>query len=377
MNEDALATAESEYTQPLEQSRLVDEVAAEIELGLPETARRAADRLRRLNQIASRLARDGAVRRLAVDRFDSSHLDMAGISTMSSSIPAFGGLLYGASALCHGLRIARTDVIESWQISRVKVGDMDYYGKDERMRWQQLLLVYEILEALLQGGRTQIVLLDLPLFISRREEATIADDAMIAADWTEVEARVNGFWQKHLKRVYPFDSDGVILASLRTHSATSLFAALLNNPSTSPDPLAAGLAQFVQQQWALLGQLGQSRLLERMLLPSMRSCAYSYEDLDLDPRWQPQELHHVGILGLFMRAHPRTGIWHIQVPGHRTQWSTEALDRLGVNLIRATLFDKRTAKPLPLWYAEQFVRFPRELLLAYQQCVEEELGAGE
>ena len=357
----------------MERSTLVDEVAAEIELSLPETARRASGRLHRLDEIAARLAHDGLVRRLTVDPHDSSHLEVVGISTARASIPAFGGLLYGASALAHGLQIARTDVLDAWEISRVKVGDLDYFGKDNRIRWQQLLLVYEVLEALLEESHPRIILLDLPLFISRREEATVSEDAMIAAEWEELEGRVNAFWVDHLSQIYPFSPDGVVIASLRSHSATSLFAALFRNPNTTPDPVNKELGRLVQQEWTLLRQLGQSRLLNRVLSPSTRSIAYSYEDLDLDPRWQPRELHHVGILGLFMRARRRTGIWHIQVPGHRTQWSSEALDRLGVNLIRATLYDDRSAIPLPLWYAKRLVRFPRELLLAYRECIGEEL----
>jgi len=354
-------------------STLADEVAAEIELGLPETARRAADRLHRLSEIAARLARDGLVRRLTVDPHDTSHLEVVGIAAARSSIPAFGGFLYGASALAHGLRTSRTEVLDAWEISRIKMGDMDHFGKDDRMRWQQLLLIYEVLETSLEEGRSQIILLDLPLFISRREEATVSEDTMIAAEWEELESRVNTFWVRHLSQIYPFSKNGVVIASLRSHSATSLFSALLKNPNTSPDPVNKELAQLVQQEWTLLRQLGQSRLLDRVLTPSTRSIAYSYEDLDLDPRWQPRELHHVGILGLFMRARRQTGIWHIQVPGHRTQWSSEALDRLGVNLVRATLYDDGSAIPLSLWYAKQLVRFPRELLLAYRECIGEEL----
>lgn len=356
-----------------QRTTLADEVAAEIELGLPETAKRAAKRLRGLNEVAVHLARDGLMRRLAVDPHDSSHLVMVGVSTARSSIPAFGGLLYGTSALAHGLRIARTDVLDTWEISRVRVGDLDYFGKEDRIRWQQFLLVYDVLEVLLEEGRSRIILLDLPLFISRREEATVSEDTMIAAEWEELESRVNAFWADHLSEFYPFSPNGVVVASLRSHSATSLFAALLRNPDTSADPVNEQLTRYIQQEWRLLRQLGQSRLLDRILSPSTRSIAYSYEDLEIDPRWQPRELHHVGILGLFMRARNRTGIWHIQIPGHRTQWSSQALDELGMNLIRATIHDNSTAMPLPLWYAKQLVRFPKGLLLAYRECIQEEL----
>lgn len=377
MDDDSRGERQPESTLPAEESTLADEVAAEIELGLPQAARRAVQRLGRLNDVASRLASGGLVRKLPLDPFDSSHLEAVGVSTRTSMRPAFGGLLYGASALAFGLRMVRNDVLDAWQVSRVQVGDIDFYGKDERIRWKQLLLVYEILEVLLAERQPQLILLDLPLFISRREEATVADDPMTAAEWGAIESRVNGFWRGNSGHVYPFVPHGTIVASLRPHSATSLFSALLSNPGTSPDPLQDELLSFIRQNCAVLGQLGQARLLDRVLEPSTRSCAYSYEDLDLDPRWQPEELHHVGILGLFVRARHRTGVWHLQVPGHRTQWSPEALDCLGVNLVRATLFDDHLALPLPLWYASKFARFPDQLLTAYQQRIEEELKSDE
>ena len=93
----------------------------------------------------------------------------------------------------------------------------------------------------------------------------------------------------------------------------------------------------------------------------------------MDPRWQPSALHSVGILGMFLRARQQTEIWHIQVPGHKTQWSTEALDRLAYDMIQATLYDDRNSLPLPLWFAKKNVRFPKELLMAYREGIEKEL----
>jgi len=360
-----------------EDSSLADEIAAEIALGLAQTAQRAAIRLRELDDVATRLTREGLAQPLPVDPFDSSTLEMIGLATACTTIPAFGGLLFGVSGLGHGLRMRQADVLDAWQVSRVKVGDTDHFGRDEKLRWQQILLAYDILEALFQEGHPTTILLDLPLFISRREQATILDDGMLAAEWEQLESTVNRFWQDHLTAIYPFNPNGFRIISLRSHPASSLFAALLSNPQTSPDPAGRNLAQLVSRDWSLLCQLGQSRLLERILGTASRSIAYSYEDLNLDPRWQPKELHHVGVLGFFLRARSRTSIWHVQVPGHRTQWSGEDLDRLGVNLVRATLYDDESALPLPLWYARQFVRVPKDLLIAYRQRIEEELHSRE
>ena len=121
----------------MENSTLIDEIAAEIELSLPDAAHRTAERFRRLRLIKKGLLEAGLIRNLDIDPFDSSPLDVSGISTAMSSLPSNGGLLYGVSSLAYGLRISRTDVLDAWQMSRVNVGDIDFAGSDERIRWKQ------------------------------------------------------------------------------------------------------------------------------------------------------------------------------------------------------------------------------------------------
>lgn len=358
----------------MENTYLVDEIAAEIELSLPEAAQRTVLRFKRLQQLSKGLTETGLVKKITVDPFDTRPMEIMGLSTSATTLAAYGGLLYGASAIAYGLKIAQADILESWQTSRVKVGDLDFSGKDERVRWKQISLIYEILKILLVEDRCQLILLDLPLFISRREEASIFDDENIAREWHELEENVNNFWKENQNRIFPFNPKGIVIASLRPHSASSLFAALYRNWNTSPDVISPELKELMVKEQKVLYQLGQSRILEKILLPSTRTIAYSYEDLDLDPRWQPQELHHAGILGLFVRAHSNTDIWHIQVPGHKTQWTSNAIDALTYQLIRATLYDNSAAVPLPLWYAQQLIRFPKELLLAYREQINKELN---
>lgn len=361
----------------MDHSTLIDEIAAEIELSLPDAAHRTASRLRRLQFIRQGLSEAGFIRKINIDPFDSRPINITGVSTAASSLSAYGGLLIGTSSLAYGLRISRTDVLETWQISRVSIGDIDFAGKDERIRWKQLRLIYEVLEALLDDGRSQIILLDLPLFISRREEATIVEDPNIAEEWRELEERVNTFWSEHLNRLYPFKTNGIVVASLRPHSASSLFAALYKNINTSPDVLTSELQDFLHKEETAIHRLGQSRILEQVLTPKSRSIAYSFEDLDVDPRWQPRELHHTGILGFFMRTSSQTDVWHIQIPGHRSQWTSETIDHLANRIIRATLHDSVSAIPLPLWYAQQMVKFPKELLIIYRDQIKKELTPNE
>ena len=352
---------------------LADEIAAELELGLPIAVKNAANRLAALKETAMHLKELGLSRSLKDFQVNTIDLSVAGVSTTNVTIPAFGGLLYGVSSIAQGMKLAGADILETWEITRVKMGDIDFYGKEERLRWLQIQLTFDVLEALIEERQSRIILLDLPLFVSRREEAVIADDLSLQDEWDLLVNRVNEFWEKHLTDTYPFHADGVIIASLRPHSATSLFSALKKNPQSSPDDNGIKLANYITDEWNLCQQLGQSRLLNQVLQPSSRSIAYSYEDLDLDPRWQPSALHSVGILGMFLRARQQTDLWHLQVPGHKTQWSSKALDLLAFDIIRATLYDDRNSLPLPLWFAKKNVKFPRELLIAYRESIEKEL----
>jgi hypothetical protein len=115
----------------MKRSTLVHEVAAEIELGLPETVRRAAGRLQRLHEVAARLAHDGLVRRLTVDPHDSSHLEVVGIGTACSSIKqcvllsqfaqSQADSLYLSEADKHFLQAGNTEIVGQlfWNTSGV------------------------------------------------------------------------------------------------------------------------------------------------------------------------------------------------------------------------------------------------------------------
>ncbi|HLZ22219.1 MAG TPA: hypothetical protein VKQ30_08870, partial [Ktedonobacterales bacterium] len=100
------------------------------------------------------------------------------------------------------------------------------------------------------------------------------------------------------------------------------------------------------------------------------------EDLHLDPRWQPSELHHSGILGFFMRASDQSPIWQVQVAGHRTQWSSERLDQIAITLSQVTLASGKHAEPLPLWYARRMATFPRPMLAVFRDLADEAIRAG-
>jgi hypothetical protein len=354
---------------------LAAEIAAELELTLPKAAASLADKLRLSETLRTRLDRLNIVRRVDLRSHDTTTYDVCGVATSASSLPAFGGLLYGTSVHAHRLRLAQQTILDASEQVRVHLGDLDFYESGQRMRWKQTQHLYELVDELLaERVPPQVMLLDQPIFISRGQEGNREMIEEVQEEWSEMADAVNGFWKRNLSQLYPLASDGVSVASISAQSALPLFIALYNNPATSPDDVDAELPVFIRSEWTQLRKAGMARLVDALLTPRARTIAYAFEDLNLDPRWQPTELHHSGILSFYLRAGPHTPIWQVQVAGHRTQWTSERLDALALAICQATLGTGSKAEPLPLWYARRLATFPRSMLEVFRDLAQERMS---
>lgn len=355
---------------------LAAEIAAELELSLPSAAKALAGKLRQSEHLRQSLKELGLVRRLTLSEHDTTELDVTGVSAAASTLPAFGGLLYGTTVHAHRLRLAQRAILEASEEVRVHLGDLDYYESSQRLRWKLGQHMFELVADLLaEPEPSRLIVLDLPIFVSRGEEGNRELIEEVQEEWLEMVDTVNSFWRSHLEQIYPLRSDGVILASLQSQNALPLFIALNNNPNTSPDPLPTELPTFVRAEWTHLRQAGMARLVDTLLPACSRTIAYSFEDLHLDPRWQPSELHHSGILGFFMRANDQSPVWQVQIAGHRTQWTSAMLDQIATILSQVTLTSGKQAEPLPLWYARRMATFPRPMLAVFRDLADEAIRA--
>jgi hypothetical protein len=351
------------------------ELAAELELSLPAAADALAQKLRLSEQLRQRLAASGIVRQYAVPRHDTTTLDVTGVAVSSTTLPAFGGLLYGTSIHAHRLKLAQRSILEASEQVRVHVGDLDYYESGQRLRWKHTQHTYELLDELVTSPEPpQVVLLDLPIFVSRGEEANREQIEEVQEEWLEMVDGINQFWRARIDRLLPINSSGILIASVRKQAGFPLFIAVHNNAQTSPDEVNPDLSEFFRSEWTHLRQAGMSRLLDSLLSAHTRTIAYAFEDLQLDPRWQPYELHHSGILGFYLRVSAQAPVWHVQVVGHRTQWTTAMLDHLALAITKATLSEGERAEPLPLWYARRLAKFPQPMLMVFRDLAQERIS---
>ena len=357
-----------------QRTTLAAEIAAELELSLDGAAATLAAKLRDSRRLRDDLAALGLMHR--VDKTPTPGvLDVMGIAVGSRSLPAFGGLLYGTSVHGHRLRMDGTTIAQANEQVQVHLGDLDYYETSQRMRWKRMQHTYELLDAVLeQRGGARLVLLDVPIFVSRGEDRNREHIEDVEEEWLEMVDVLNGFWRRRLDQFSPANEQGMVIASVQAQNALSLFTALHNNPQTSADTVGQSLPDFIRAEWRRLRRAGMSRLLEQLLRGGMRTVAYSFEDTNLEPRWEPQALHHSGILGFFMRVGDRTPVWQVQVAGHRSQWTSEQLDRVARHIAQATLSTGSTAEPLPLWYARRLASFPESALIVFRDLVQTRLS---
>lgn len=343
-------------------------LAAAMSLRLPGTVGKIANKMRYIDSKAPLFVRGGIIRSIESRRFDRVYA--VGVSSKSRSMPALGGILYGAAALRHDIVVSGNQVTEGFQDSRVDINDMNFLDASERLAWKEYILVYQLLTDLLDSDtKPDVIFVDIPLLVPRAEQSLSLAEPDVEEEWRELIEVMEAFWQRFLPSIYPNDPNGPFLVSLQ--SRRDLNAAVLNalrekGPAGSPEAISSEALDLVQSEWVQLRRVGVLRFLRGALRAGHRTAAYYYEALGRQmKRFEPRTVAHHGLIGFHIQVGLRTPIWKIETVGAPGQWDSEALDRLASITAFLTLNDNPRMKPLPLWYAEQLVMMPREVLSNY------------
>jgi hypothetical protein len=346
---------------------LAQSIAAAMQLRLPGTAGRVARKMRYIDEVAPRFRAGGLVRDVPQKRFE--RLWAAGVAAVSNSIPAFGGVLYGAAALRQDVTLVDGKATPSYQDSQVDVADMTFVQVSNRLIWKEYRLVYSLLEELFEEATSpDLILLDLPLLVVRGlHVAALADDD-VRDEWEDLLELMTRFWGRHAERCFPSNPDGPLVAHLgRRHFGAILTAIQSDGVQGAVDPVTPELAKLVADEWDELRRAGVTRVLKGLLRPGKRTAAYPYTALGREVlRAAPKLLGDQGLLGFHLQVGYRTPVWQVETLGPSDRWSSEALDRLAAILVYLTLHDHPHALPLPLWYATRLARLPDKLLYGYR-----------
>lgn len=343
-------------------------LAAAMSLRLPGTVGKIANKMRYIDAKAPQFVRGGIIRAVDAQRFERVHA--VGISSKSRSMPALGGVLYGAAALRHDVIVSGNQVTEGFQDSRVDINDMNFLDASERLAWREYILVYRLLTDLMEADtRPDVIFVDIPLLVPRAEQSVSLGEPEVEAEWKELLEVMEGFWQRFLPAVFPNDPKGPFLVSLQ--SRRDLNAAVLNalrekGADGSPEAISTEAVDLVQNEWLQLRQVGVLRFLRGALRAGHRTAAYYYEALGRQmKRFEPKTVANHGLIGFHIQVGIRTPIWKVETVGAAGQWDSASLDKLASMTAYLTLNDNPHMTPLPLWYAEQLVKMPREVLSNY------------
>ena len=343
-------------------------LAAAMSLRLPGTVGKIANKMRYIDSKAPLFVRGGIIRKIEEMRFDRIYA--VGISSKSRSMPALGGMLYGAAALRHDVVVVGNQVTEGFQDSRVDINDMNFLDAAERLAWKEYILVYRLLTDLMDSDtRPDVIFIDIPLLVPRAAQSLSLAEPDVEEEWRELIEVMEGFWQRFLPSLYPNDPEGPFLVSLQ--SRRDLNAAVLNairqkGAGGTPEAISTEAQELVQNEWLQLRRVGVLRFLRGALRAGHRTAAFYYEALGRQmKRFEPRTVANHGLIGFHIQVGLRTPIWKIETVGATGQWDSGALDKLASLTAFLTLNDSPSMKPLPLWYAEQLVKMPREVLSNY------------
>ncbi|CRZ35821.1 hypothetical protein DFR55_11439 [Herbinix hemicellulosilytica] len=335
-----------ENSTPISQS-----IVANIQLGLPATVSRLSSKMRFIDKIAPALKESGVVRN--IDLIAPLTIKASGIAATNRTSSAFGGMLYVAGAVRQDILISEGSIYKTRQESIVDVDEIDDLDNQKKLKFIDIINVYKLLEDLMEDDeKPELVLVDVPLVLER-SDAPLEDRKEIIRIYDRCRETIKFFWDKYKDMVYPFNENGIKIASVGTKRFGAIIYALTeDNLVYIPDDVDNSIIKKMEELMPKIQDVGIKRLLTGILVKRTRTAAFQYDGLNKDNRLEPETLRDVGLIGMHIKAGNTTPPLLVEVLGSVKDWSSEMLDELASQIISLIAFDQKKALPLPLWYAK-------------------------
>ncbi len=335
-----------ENSTPISQS-----IVANIQLGLPATVSRLSSKMRFIDKIAPALKESGVVRN--IELIAPLTIKASGIAATNRTSSAFGGMLYVAGAVRQDILISEGSIYKTRQESIVDVDEIDDLDNQKKLKFIDIINVYKLLSDLMEDDeKPELVLVDVPLVLER-SDAPLEDRKDIIRIYDKCRETIKFFWDKYKDMVYPFNENGIKIASVGTKRFGAIIYALTeDNLVYIPDDVDNSIVKKMEELMPKIQDVGIKRLLTGILVKRTRTAAFQYDGLNKDNRLEPETLRDVGLIGMHIKAGNTTPPLLVEVLGSVKDWSSEMLDKLASQIISLIAFDQKKALPLPLWYAQ-------------------------
>ncbi|AST58057.1 hypothetical protein Thert_02118 [Thermoanaerobacterium thermosaccharolyticum] len=335
-----------ENSTPISQS-----IVANIQLGLPATVSRLSSKMRFIDKIAPALKESGVVRN--IELIAPLTIKASGIAATNRTSSAFGGMLYVAGAVRQDILISEGSIYKTRQESIVDVDEIDDLDNQKKLKFIDIINVYKLLSDLMEDDeKPELVLVDVPLVLER-SDAPLEDRKEIIRIYDRCRETIKFFWDKYKDMVYPFNENGIKIASVGTKRFGAIIYALTEyNLVYIPDDVDNSIIKKMEELMPKIQDVGIKRLLTGILVKRTRTAAFQYDGLNKANRLEPETLRDVGLIGMHIKAGNTTPPLLVEVLGSVKDWSSEMLDELASQIISLIAFDQKKALPLPLWYAK-------------------------
>lgn len=341
-------------------------IVANIQLGLPATVSKLSAKMRFIDKIAPALKDGGVIRN--IDIINPININASGIACSNRTSTAFGGILYVAGAVRQDILIKDGTIYKTRQESKVEVDEIDDLDSQKKLKFIDIINAYKLLTDLMEEDeKPELVLLDVPLLLER-SDAPLDERIDVVNIYNKCRKTISKFWNEYKEDVYPFNKNGVKIASIGGKKFGAIIFAL-NDESVKyiPDIIDKGIIEKLREKsnrdknsnsgndnslMEDLKEVGIKRLMTGILVKRTRTAAFQHDGINKDNRLEPEELREFGLMGMHIKAGNNTPPLLVEVLGTAMAWNTDMLDELASQIISLITFDQEKAIPMPLWYAK-------------------------
>jgi hypothetical protein len=161
------------------------------------------------------------------------------------------------------------------------------------------------------------------------------------------------FWSEYKEKIYPFNKNGVKIASIGGKRFGAIFFALTKeNLKYVPDAIGESITSELDQYMSKMQMVGIKRLLKGILVKRSRTAAFQFDAITKDNRMEPISVRELGLMTMHIKAGNNTPPMLIEVLGKVDDWDSEMLDKICAEIMTLITFDQAKALPIPLWYAK-------------------------
>ncbi|AKC62815.1 hypothetical protein [Clostridium sporogenes] len=332
-------------------------IVANIQLGLPATVSKLSSKMRFIDKTAPMLKEAGIIRN--IELIKPLNIRACGIATSSRTTNALGGILYVAGAVRQDVLIENGTIYKTRQESTVELDEIDDLDIQKKLKYINIINTYKLLYELMEDTeKPELVMVDTPLLLERAD-APLDDRVDVKKIYDRCKTAIKDFWMKHKENIYPYKENGVKVVSIgNKRFGAVIFALTEDKIQFIPDNINKNMVGKITDEKYMnkLKNVGIKRLLHGVLVKCTRTAAFQFDGINKDSRLEPEELSHLGLMGMHIKAGNSTPPLLIEMLGTINDWSTDMLDELAAQVMTLITFDQSKAKPLPLWYAEYALR---------------------